>query len=88
MKARTLTTLALVAVAAAACKKGDNANGSDSSATKADTSVVQGTDTMQKTVNQVVPTSDTVVQKTTTNTSTDTIKGGADTTHKDTTKKM
>lgn len=81
MKIRTLSILALAALAGtAACKKGDNAGG-DSTATTVDTSVVQGTDTVTAPV--AVPTTDTVVK--TTETTTDTIKG--DTVHADTVKK-
>ena len=85
MKIRTLSILALVAVAATGCKKSDTSEGTDT--TRADTSVVPGTDTTQTTVNTVVPTQDSVV--TTTTTETDTVHGTAtDTMVHDTTKKM
>jgi len=74
MKIRTLGILAVAALAATACKK-DEANGGDSTATSADTSVVQGSDTVSQPV--AVPTTDTVVSQTTTTTETDTIKGDA-----------
>jgi len=74
MKIRTLGILAVAALAATACKK-DEANGGDSTATTADTSVVQGTDTVSQPV--AVPTTDTVVSQTTTTTETDTVQGNA-----------
>jgi len=81
MKIRTLSILALCAVAAVGCKKSDTAEGGE--ATTADTAVVPGTDSAQVTV--PVTTQDTVVKTTTTET--DTIKGDAgDTAHADTTK--
>lgn len=81
MKLRTLSILALAAIAATGCKKGDN----DAESTTADTTTVPGTDTVSQTVNTVVPTQDTVVKTTTT----DTVHGNApDTMHHDTTKKM
>ena len=92
MKIRTLGILAVAALAATACKK-DEANGGDSTATTADTSVVQGTDTVSQPV--AVPTTDTVVSQTTTTTETDTVQGNATATGTttapattDTTKKM
>jgi hypothetical protein len=85
MKIRTLSILALAAIAATGCKKSDTSQGAET--TTSDTSVVPGTDTTQTTVNTVVPTTDSVV--TTTTTETDTVHGNApDTTHHDTTKKM
>ncbi|HEX8242757.1 MAG TPA: hypothetical protein VF541_04665 [Longimicrobium sp.] len=85
MKIRTLSILALAALAAtAACKKSDTAEGDQTQT--ADSTVVSGQDTVQKTVNEVVPTTDTVVKTTTTET--DTVHGNAqDTTHADTTKR-
>jgi hypothetical protein len=84
MKLRTLSILALAAVAATGCKKGDN----DSQTTTVDsTAVVPGTDSVQQTV--AVPTTDTVTKTTTTTTEVDTTHGNApDTMHHDTTKKM
>jgi len=83
MKLRTLGILALAALAATACKKGDN----DTETTTADTAVVPGSDTVPTTT--VVPTTDTAVTTTTTTTETDTMHGNAtDTTVHDTTKKM
>ena len=85
MKIRTLSILALAAIAATACKKGD----SDSETTTVDssTAVVPGTDSVQQTV--AVPTTDTVTKTTTTTTDVDTTHGNApDTMHHDTTKKM
>jgi hypothetical protein len=81
MKIRTLSILALCAVAAVGCKKSDTAEGTDT--TTSDTSVVPGMDSAQVTV--PVQTQDTVVQTTTTET--DTIKGDTpDTVHTDTAK--
>jgi hypothetical protein len=81
MKIRTLSILALAAIAATGCKKGD----ADGETTTSDTSVVAGTDTAQ--VNVAVPTTDSVI--TTTTTETDTTHGNApDTVVVDTTKKM
>ena len=81
MKIRTLSILALAAIAAVGCKKSDTSEG----ATTSDTTTVPGTDTVSQTVNTVVPTTDSVVQTTTT----DTIHGDAsDSMAHDTTKKM
>ena len=81
-----MNKLAIVALAAvatlAACKKADS-DGAET--TTADSAVVPGTDTISQPT--VVPTQDTVV--TTTTTETDTVHGsGTDTTATDTTKKM
>jgi hypothetical protein len=83
---RTLSILALAALAAtAACGDKENGDG-DSTATHQDSSVVAGQDTIQQPV--AVPTQDTVVQTTTTTTETDTVQGQAgDTTVRDTTKR-
>ncbi|MFL5541892.1 MAG: hypothetical protein ACJ8J0_23090 [Longimicrobiaceae bacterium] len=81
MKIRTLSILALAAIAAVGCKKGD----SDSETTTADSAVVPGVDSAQVTVPVTVP--DTIVKTTTTDV--DTAHGNApDTMHHDTTKKM
>jgi ABC-type glycerol-3-phosphate transport system substrate-binding protein len=73
MKIRTLSILALAALAStAACGGDDNANG-DSTATQQDTSVVSGMDTIQQPM--AVPTQDTVVKTTTTETDVDTVQG-------------
>lgn len=74
MKIRILSILALAALAStAACGDGDdNANG-DSTATQQDTSVVAGQDTIQQPM--AVPTQDTVVKTTTTETNVDTVQG-------------
>ena len=71
---RTLSILALAALAVTAACGGEN-GGDDSTATQTDTSVVTGQDTMQQPV--TVPTQDTVVQTTTTTTETDTVQGQA-----------
>ena len=83
MKFRTLSILALAAIAATGCKKSDTSEGAET--TTSDTSVVPGTDTQQ--VNVAVPTTDSIV--TTTTQETDTLHGNApDTVGHDTTKKM
>ena len=83
MKLRTLSILALAAVAATGCKKGDN----DTETTVDSTAVVPGTDSVQQTV--AVPTTDTITKTTTTTTDVDTTHGNApDTMVHDTTKKM
>jgi hypothetical protein len=83
MKFRTLSILALAAIAATGCKKSDTSEGTET--TTADSAVVPGTDTVSQPT--VVPTQDTVVTSTTT--TTDTVHGNAhDTTVHDTTKKM
>jgi len=80
---RKLAVLALAALAATAACKDKTSEGDEK--TTADTTVVAGQDTAN--VPTVVPTTDSVV--TTTTTETDTIHGQAgDTTMHDTTKKM
>jgi hypothetical protein len=81
MKIRTLSILALAAIAAVGCKKSDTSDGTET--TTADSSVVPGVDSAQVTV--PVQTQDTVVKTTTTQT--DTVHGNApDTTHHDSVK--
>jgi hypothetical protein len=83
MKIRTLSILALAAIAATGCKKSDTSEGTET--TTQDSAVVPGTDSAQVTV--PVQTEDTIVKTTTTET--DTVHGNApDTVHHDTTKKM
>jgi hypothetical protein len=83
MKIRTLSILALAAVAAVGCKKSDTSEGTET--TTQDSTVVSGMDSAQVTV--PVETQDTVVKTTTTEV--DTVHGGAtDTMAHDTTKKM